>query len=425
MDLFDQMMMQLDARQGEIGRLDSYYAGRQPLAFLSPEAREALGNRLAVLSTNVCRLSVTSLSERLRLIGLTRGGAPDPVLWASWIRNDLDQQAGVAHREALALGRSFVTVWADKFGRAKVTVESARQMTALTDPGTRETIAALKRWDKPGPDGLAVETFAVLYEPDLIRWFRADHGGAVSGFAQVDEIVNPLGQVPVTVLQNGDRLLDDGISEMVDLLPLADALAKTLSDLMVSSEYYARPRRWATGVELVEEADGTVINPFGEGMKMMISESPESKFGSLPAADLASYEAAVRVITSQIMAVSGLPAHYLGVLANQPSSADALRAAEASLTARAEDRQHTFGRSWERVARQMVAVETGQDPDVVEVGVQWADPSTRSIAQEADAVVKLFAAGLLPAPYALKRLGYTAAEIDEIESLRAGTPAVA
>ena len=105
LNTFDSLIQQLDARQGEIGRLDRYYAGQQPLAFLSPEAREALGSRLTVLSTNVCRLSVTSLSERLRLIGFTRDGVPDPALWASWVRNDLDQQAGVAHREALALGR--------------------------------------------------------------------------------------------------------------------------------------------------------------------------------------------------------------------------------------------------------------------------------------------------------------------------------
>lgn len=412
MDLLDSLVHKLDEQQHTLTGLDRYYAGRQPLAFLAPEAKEALGNRLTRIGTNVCRLAVTSLAERLRIIGFTRGQVPDPALWSAWVRNDLDQQAGVAHREALALGRSFVTVWADRSGRAKVTVESARQMVTQHDPATRQVVAAVKKWEAGN------ETFAVLYEADVIRWFRADRAGAISGFKMVDELVNPLGEVPVTVLQNGDRLLDEGVSEMADLLPLVDALAKIEADMMVSSEYYARPRRWATGVELVEDANGEAVNPFTESIKMMISESPDSKFGSLPAADLGAYEAAVRILTSQIMAVSGLPAHYLGVLANQPSSADALRAAEASLTARAEDRQHTFGRSWERVARQMVAVESGVDPESLEVAVQWADPATRSVAQEADAVVKLYAAGLLPASYALAKLGYTDAEIGAIRQAR-------
>lgn len=63
----------------------------------------------------------------------------------------------------------------------------------------------------------------------------------------------------------------------------------------------------------------------------------------------------------------------------------------------------------------MVATRTGVDPLTVTVRVQWADASTRSIAQEADAVTKLHAAGLLPASYALKRLGY---DEDDIKAIR-------
>jgi hypothetical protein len=34
---------------------------------------------------------------------------------------------------------------------------------------------------------------------------------------------------------------------------LVDALNKSLADMMVTSEYVGRPRRWATGIELTEE----------------------------------------------------------------------------------------------------------------------------------------------------------------------------
>jgi tRNA A58 N-methylase Trm61 len=112
----------------------------------------------------------------------------------------------------------------------------------------------------------------------------------------------------------------------------------------------------------------------------MISEAAEAKFGQLQSADLAGYEASVRVLLGQIMAVSTLSAHYVGVFTDNPASADALRAAEASLTARAEARQATFGRSWEQVAKLMVAVRDGVDPESVEVRVQWADAATRSVA---------------------------------------------
>jgi integrase len=53
---------------------------------------------------------------------------------AHWIRNDLDQTSGIAHREALLLDDSFVIVWADQFGPAGTTDEyGARAEDALRD----------------------------------------------------------------------------------------------------------------------------------------------------------------------------------------------------------------------------------------------------------------------------------------------------
>lgn len=419
-DLLTTLLQKIDEPAARYADLDRYYAGLQPLAFLSPEARKALGDRFGRLATNLPRLAVTSLAERLRVTGFS--GAD---VWTDWLRNDLDQESGVAHREALLLGASFVIVWADQFGRPKVTIESAKQVAVLTDPGTRRITAAVKRWET------RTTTEATVFLADEIIRLRAEQTGAtVNGFKVVDQIDNPLGVVPVVRLRNGDRLLDDGVSEITDLVPLVDALNKLLTDMMVTSEYVGRPRRWATGIELEEEDvlddDGNptgeteAVNPIPEGNRAMISENDTAKFGQLEAANLDGYSSAVDVLLGQIMAVSALPAHYIGQLSDTPASADALRAAEASLTARAESRQAAFGRAWEDVARLIVGVRDGADPQLVDVRVTWADAATRSIAQEADAVVKLYQAGLLPASYALKRLGYSDTEVDEIAAARRG-----
>ena len=326
-------------------------------------------------------------------------------------------------------------VWADRFGRPLVTVGVAKQVAVLTDPGSRQVSAAIKRWE----DSNTKTTEAVMYLRDRIVRLRADQQGAVAvpnGFKTVEEFANPLGIVPVVNLRNTDRIIGDwGCSEIDDLKPLVDALNKSLADMLVTSEYVGRPRRWATGIELTErpvlDEEGnpvldddsqpmmTEVNPIPEGHRAMISENDQAKFGQLNAADLAGYEASVRVILGQIMAVSTLPAHYVGVFTDNPASADALRAAEASLTARAEARQQTFGRAWEQVARLMIAVRDGRDPNKIDdVRVQWADAATRSVAQEADAVVKLYQAGLLPASYALGKLGYSDDEIRKIRAAR-------
>ncbi|MCH9729533.1 MAG: phage portal protein [Actinomycetia bacterium] len=430
-ELLTNLLQRLNEPLARYADLDRYYEGKQPLAFLSPEAKTALGHRFGIMSSNLPRLAVTALAERLRVTGFT-GDAAAAGVWPDWLRNDLDQASGVAHREALLLGDCYVIVWADRAGRPRVTVESAKQVAVLTDPGSREIVAAVKRWE----DSTRKTTEAVVYLPDEIRRIRADQQGAVAnGFHTVEVVPNPLGVVPVVNLRNADRIVGDwGSSEIDDLKPLVDALNKSLADMMVTSEFVGRPRRWATGIELTEEPviddDGDPVldddnqpamrevNPIPEGHRAMISESEAAKFGQLNAADLSGYEASVRVILGQIMAVSTLPAHYIGVMTDNPASADALRAAEASLTARAEARQQTFGRAWEQVAKLMVAVRDGRDPAQIDARVQWADAATRSVAQEADAVVKLYQAGLLPVSAALAKLGYSEDEIAQIRVAR-------
>lgn len=421
-DLRTTLLQAIDEPVARYELLDRYYRGEQPLAFLSPEAAKALGDRFGRMSSNIPRLAVTSIAERLRITGFT--GAD---IWADYLRNDLDQLAPIAHREALLLGASYVVVWADAQGRPQVSIESARQMSMIVDPGTRRPVAACKRWTTE------TTTEATIFEADKITRLRANTTGATTaGYETVEVLDNPLGVVPVVRLTNSDRILDGGVSEIADLLPLVDGLNKVLADMMVGSEYFARPRRWATGVELVEEKkldddgnpvlddDGEPIfeevNPYPEENRFLLAEESEAKFGQLEGSDLAAYESSVNILMSQIMAVSALPAHYTGILQSAPSSADALRAAEASLTARAEAKQALFGRSWEQVARLVVAVRDGAVVEDVTARVQWADAATRSVAQEADAVVKLYTAGLLPATYALARLGYSETEITTIRT---------
>ncbi len=401
-------LQKLDEAAPRYTALTRYYEGVQPLTFLSPEAKEALNNRLAAVSVNVPRLLVNTIAERLRLTGFTRED-----VWSAWIANGMQAMSAVAHREALMLGDSYVIVWAGPDGSPRVTVESATQVAVNTDPATRQVVSGVKRWEADGA------THAVWYGADEIVRYRANGLGATTtGFEAVETIPNPLGRTPLVHLRNGDRLLGPGLSEMNDVLSLTDAIVKLTTDMLTASEYAARPRRWASGVELAEDDEGNAVNPFGEDDRMMVSEAPESKFGQLPAADLAGYENATGIVMRQISAVSGLPEHLLGIGGDNPTSADSIRASEAALTAKAEARQGTFGQAWREVAQLMVAVRDGVDPAGVDVEPVWADPSTRSAAQEADAITKLFTAGLIPATAALRRLGYTQPEIDAIRTDR-------
>ena len=103
-------------------------------------------------------------------------------------------------------------------------------------------------------------------------------------------------------------------------------------------------------------------------------------------------------------------------MADQPPSADALRAAEASVVARVEQKQKSFGKAIQKIGQLAMAVAHGVDPRSVEISAIWSPADESSQVQEADSTVKLFQAGLLPASYALRKLGYTDAEIEQIRA---------
>ena len=77
-ELLQTLLQKLDEPVARYAELDPYYTGTQPLAFLSPEAKVALGGRFGRMASNLPRLAIRSLAERLRITGFTG----DTELWA-------------------------------------------------------------------------------------------------------------------------------------------------------------------------------------------------------------------------------------------------------------------------------------------------------------------------------------------------------
>jgi len=423
-DLLDDLTRQLDEAEPHLCTLDKYAAGYQPLAFLSPKAREALGDRLSRVAVNVPRLVVGSLAERLRVLGFTIDGETDEALERDWQRAGMVQGHGALHREALTLGSAYALVWADANGNPTVTTESAHNVAVMRDPVTGDIVAAVKRWKLPRGKGQR----AVVMTPESVTTYATDVADSPTRgtWSQVGEPVdNPLGTPPVAAFVNAERLADvfpdewhhtAGRSEFADVMPLVDALNKLTADMLVTSESYARPRRWATGLEIVEDDEGNPVDPFAKADSTWQNEDPEGRFGQFSAADLGAYANATRIITQHISAVSALPQHYLGVIGDNPTSADAIRSAEASLVARALARQAMFTPAWGRVAALMRAIRTGEDPLAIRPLPVWDSAETRTPAQTADAVSKLVAAQIIPVSEALRQLGYSPAEVERIRS---------
>lgn len=399
-------------------QLQDYYDGAQPLGFLHPELQASMGDRLQSLVINWPRLVVDSIEERLDVEGFRVGGAEaaDAELWRIWQANDLDEMSQQCHLEALIFGRGFALVWADPDDpdTPRITVESCREMAVEYDPGTRTIVKATKVWS--GGGWLYRTTYDRLF---IIRDAKED--GSEDWLMRSDPIPNVLGMVPVVPFLNRPRLLrPQGESEMTDVIPITDAINKLATDMMVAAEFQAMPRRWATGIDLgPDESSADRVRAKiweqwsnAEMGRVWASDSPNAAFGQFPSASLDNFTNAIDMLTTRVSALSGLPPHYFGQAGENPASADALRASEAPLVKRVERKQRIMGGAWERVMRLALAVRDGAPPaeEYRSMETIWRSAETPTIAQRADAAVKLAVANIITPEQAQEDLGYTPAQ---------------
>lgn len=421
----DTLSRLLDSKKQVTGPRVERYRGRNRLRYTADTVESA---DLATFRTNLYRVAVDSVAERMRLRGVNvtaAGTDVSKIAWNEWLASDMDQHAPTLIREALAAGAGFCTIVTTPSGRSRVVVEDAESMVTQFDPITRDPVKSLRRWDDLHPDGTIRTEFATVYDAAEVRTYEKR-----SGWTLIERVPHTLGQCPVVTVTNRRALSGSyGYSVIDDMTPLVDGLSKVLSDMLVASEDVARPRRWASGIDLEEQDDDDgfvadagvgidmdghladdrdgptpVESPFEHGNRMFTTESAEAKFGQLPGADLAGYRTAAELLRQEIMTVASLPAHLVGVTTANPASADATRASELSLTAAAESAMSVVGPSLERAFRLLVSARTGFRPDDVTVRLRWCRPDTRSEAQDVDGVTKLFALGLLSVEEARARI---------------------
>lgn len=416
----DRLTKAHDADLPQLKRLDSYYEGKQPLSYMAPELMRELNDRLRQLVINWPRLVVDALEERLDVEGFrfSDDAEADSDLWGIWQANDLDEESQLGHVDALAMRRSFVIVGANENNEANplITVESPLEVYAERDPRTREVVAAVKRWTEDVPNAESVD-HATLYLPGLTTWYVKVKGKEVwIPDPDIAPDVTGLDRPPVVPLVNRARTRDrGGVSELADVIPVSDALCKIATDMMVSAEYHAIPRRWAAGLteEDFVDPDGRKVSTFTARIGgLWTSENPETKFGQFAEAQLGNFHETINALARVVSGLTGLPPHFLGYIGGEPISADAIRASEARLIKRAERRQRAFGGSWERVMRLAMQIRDGSVPaNAARLETIWRDAATPTLAQTADAVVKLHAENLLPDEMAWEMMQFSQTQI--------------
>lgn len=338
-------------------------------------------------------LVVTAVAQELYVDGYRAPKDPDNAgPWEWWQANGLDKRQIGIHRAALAYGQAYVSVLPGKdwLGADIPVIRgiSPRRMVAFyNEPEYDDWPAFALQADPSSVNGSAGWNLKV-YDDEAIYYLTAEGEGRDVRY--IEWRTHDAGVCPIVRYVNTIDLEGRCDGEVEPFIPMAGRIDQTVFDRLVVQRFAAWVVRTISGMaEPDDAAEAALARLKLKVSDFLVAESPDTKFGSLPATPLDGFIRAAEADISQLAAVSQTPAHeMLGQMANL--SAEALAAARASLTAKVDERKTTLGESHEQTLRLGAHImgDTAAARDM-SAEVRWRDTETRSLAQAADALGKL------------------------------------
>ncbi|MFY1688170.1 phage portal protein [Plantactinospora sp. WMMB782] len=446
-----QMLAIIERDRPRLARVDDYLHGRHDDPYMPPTADAEYRLLAGRAVTNMSPILVGTPAQALAVDNYRRGSDDDSEgdsggrtvspEWRHWQESRLDARQSAVHRAALAYGHSFTLTEKTAKGirtkglsplRTTALYEDAANddapyaaLTIVRHPDPSEDRPGRARmWD--GVNEYAV-TFKAPTDEDSIRVSAGAKHGAT--------------ECPVTRFAAAVDLEGRTVGVVEPLIPLQNRINQTVFDLLVAQTYGSFVVRTATGMsppmktkpvwEMGQEpysqgaegwtdAQGRKVDSTGRilvnGEPMLLEVVPvidpqtgkpipeqidvnarrflfaadeKAKWGSLEATPLGGYIESVDMSIRHLSAIGQVPPHHLlGQIANL--SAEALQAAETSLSRKVAEFRNVFGESWERVFR--LAAQLAGDTELAEnyMGeVIWRDMEMRSLSQAADGLGKL------------------------------------
>lgn len=415
--LVDKMGVELDRRDKPRKELRKYASGDHPVpahvthAELETEYRVLMEQAI----TNWPELIVKAVSQRLAVSSFYFAEQDlGREAWGHWQRNRMDQRSRQIHDAALIDGRAFVIVWNDENGKPTAYIDDSSTTVVMYD-ASGNRVAALRRW-KEGE-----RWYATLYKPGEIVKLIGPEKSATCPKGEEWEartvegeewpLTSKLPIVPVVEYAlNGSIAAGEfgsAAGEFERELPIIDRINTTIFSGLLAQTYSAFPVRALIGdkikYEQKKDADGEPVTdddgkpvmepvaPVKLAVNRLIQiENKDGKLVQLPEAQLDNYIKFAETHIRHLAAITQTPAHYLlGEMVNL--SADAIRAAEAGLISKTKGHQIDLGESHEEVARLFLLVDDPEREIPDDIETRWKDAESRSLAERADAAVKLAA----------------------------------
>lgn len=376
------------------------------------------------------RRVVTAVTDQLYIEGYRgKGEGEDATPWEHWQANGLDGRQIAVHEAAVAYGLSYNVVLPGK----SFTGDDMPVIRGL-DPSQMIAFYEDPAWDDWPVYALRAEGTKIdgkpgwllrVYDDQSVHYLHANAEGG--GLTWLENREHGIGVCPVVRFANHLDLRARADGEVEPFIPLLGRIDQTTFDRLIVQRFASWKVRTLTGMAEPDTLEGEDLDTWrtrvAQTLKvndMLIAADPDAKFGSLPETSLDGFINAHDADVRALAAVSQTPVHeLLGQMANL--SAEALAAAEASLTRKVENRRHTLGESWEQTLR-LAALVAGDREAARDVGsqVHWKDMESRSLAQAADALGKI--AEMLHVPVEMlweKIPGWTQQDVDRAKALAA------
>jgi len=245
---------------------------------------------------------------------------------------------------------------------------------------------------------------------------------------RVFEQSNPLGRVPVEPMVYQPELErpfgHSRISRTV--MSLTDQAIRAMLRAEVSAEFYSSPQRWLMGADesAFQDADGQTVNKWQTVMGRMLAiglddDGNKPEVGQFPQMSMEPHLAHLRQIAQNFAAEQNLPVSSLGIVQDNPASAEAIFAAKEELVVEAEGANRVFGMGLVRSAMNAVMLRDGlteATPELYKLRAKFRDPATPSKASAADAVTKQVSTfpWMADSDVALEQLGYDETTIERL-----------
>ena len=209
------------------------------------------------------------------------------------------------------------------------------------------------------------------------------------------------------------------------VMSIADSAIRTAVRTEVSSEFFTSPQKYIMGADPGLFAKNSKWEAYIGNILAVSKDEDGDKpdFGQLPQASMQPHMDYMRTLAAQFAGETGIPISSLGVIHDNPASAEAIYAAKEDLIIEAEGLNETNGTALRNIGLLVAAISGNTTidalpDDVKKMQPRFRNPAIPSVVSQSDAIIKQVSAipWLAESQVALEELGYTESQITRLLS---------